>query len=200
MSRLDGPQPSLHAPTCPYCRVLARLAVGPHGRYWKCPEAGCDARVGCHRDSPRAVPLGRMARGPLRVLRMKVHAALDPMWKVGNAAFTRSEAYAWLAGEMGLSDQACHIAQFDESQCEQALAVLDRNGRRPASMCPCRGCGRPIEADYLVCEFHWRKITPATRHRIGEVWNARCTPETQPHPDYITLALIAISEANGGGL
>lgn len=188
------------APTCPYCKVTAVLAFGPYGRRWDCPEPGCDARVGVHKDSPRAVPLGRMARGPLRVLRMKVHAAFDPLWKSGGAPMKRTDAYRWFAEKMGMPEQACHIAMLDEDECERALAVLAQAGLQPMSICPCRGCGRPIDAGHLVCEFHWRKITPATRTKIGGVWNPRFRPEDQPHPTYIDLALLAISEANGGGL
>ncbi len=76
-------------PTCPYCHVLARLTVGPYGKRWDCPEPGCDARVGVHRDSPRCLPLGTMARAPLRVLRMRVHSAFDPLWRTPGAPSKR---------------------------------------------------------------------------------------------------------------
>jgi hypothetical protein len=105
----------LLVPECPYCKVDAVLVETQYGRRWECPCPGCDARVGVHRDSVRSAPLGTLARGPLRV----------PMWRGPDATFpSRSHAYAWLAGELGLLPQRCHFAEFDEAMCLRAVDAM----------------------------------------------------------------------------
>lgn len=51
----------------------------------------------------------------LRALKMRAHAAFDPIWK--GKHMKRGSAYAWLADHMGLEQAACHIGMFDEAQC-----------------------------------------------------------------------------------
>lgn len=115
----------LLVPVCPYCRVEAKLHHRAHGRRWECPVAGCDARVGVHRDSPRGAPLGTLARAPLRLLRRQVHEAFDPLWRNQPPRFTsRRDAYAWLARFLGVLPARCHIGEFDEAQCRAALAAI----------------------------------------------------------------------------
>ena len=64
----------------------------------------------------RAEPGSRLAR-----LRQEAHRALDVHWELGGAS--RSGAYAWLAEQLGMSRQDCHIGMFDEEQCERAIEV-----------------------------------------------------------------------------
>lgn len=112
-------------PWCPYCAVPAELQYRTHGRRWECPTAGCDARVGVHKHSPRGAPLGTLARGPLRQLRKQVHEAFDPIWRNKPALMqNRSAAYAWLAEYLGVTPSRCHIGEFDEAQCRKALAAI----------------------------------------------------------------------------
>ena len=37
----------------------------------------------------------------------------------------RSQAYAWLASKMGLTEAQCHFGQFDEPQCDAAMKIFD---------------------------------------------------------------------------
>ena len=123
-----------NAPTCPYCGALATLVTGAQlyarrpdlaeRRFWEC--AGCQAWVGCHTpqgdDDPECPrPLGTLADASLRRWRNSAHALFDPIWQSGQ--MTRSKAYEWLAREMGLPKQRCHIGGFDEAQCKRVVEV-----------------------------------------------------------------------------
>lgn len=65
--------PGVLVPVCPYCHVAGVLVPTQYGRRWECPMDGCDARVGVHRNSPRAATLGMIREFgvtlPLRAFR-----------------------------------------------------------------------------------------------------------------------------------
>ena len=118
--------------TCPYCNQTARLTTGatiyPHRpdlhalRFWAC--VACDAYVGCHRGTER--PLGRLANLELRQAKMRAHAAFDPLWRARDRSQrpkTRSEAYAWLARQLGIERERCHIGEMDVEMCERVVEV-----------------------------------------------------------------------------
>ena len=116
---------------CPYCggkAVLQDSAVIYHGKSygnaWICenyPE--CDAYVGCHKTGNGDVPLGRLANAELREAKKRAHTWFDPIWKL-NKHLTRSEAYGWLAEQLGIHETECHIGKFDVSQCERVCEVI----------------------------------------------------------------------------
>lgn len=112
-----------NVPICHYCETPARLVKGtkiyPHRpdlaslNFWEC--APCKAYVGCHKGTTK--PLGRLANKDLRSAKSKAHAMFDPLWRTGH--MTRSEAYAWLRQQTGLSERECHIGEMTLEQCEQ---------------------------------------------------------------------------------
>jgi len=53
--------------------------------------------------------------------RCQAHAAFDPKWQSGG--MTRTEAYAWLATQLGITKEACHMLNFDAAMCERVVAV-----------------------------------------------------------------------------
>jgi hypothetical protein len=122
---------------CTYCGNPARLTSGAeiyrhrpdlhHLMFWHCYP--CDAYVGCHKNSD-AVPLGRLANKTLRAWKQSAHAAFDPLWK--NGEMKRKDAYAWLAEELGIDVEECHIGMFDEALCERVVQVVKSrmSGRR----------------------------------------------------------------------
>jgi len=65
-----------------------------------------------------------------------VHQSFDPLWQQkmqqqgGSKADARTAAYQWLAGEMGIKPKHCHIAQFNEAQCEQAIKICQPYSER----------------------------------------------------------------------
>ncbi len=67
----------------------------------------------------------RRTRAPvssaLAKARMIAHNAFDPLWKDGSR--TRSEAYGWLAGKLGMRVEHCHFGMMDIAQCERAAEI-----------------------------------------------------------------------------
>lgn len=121
------------APLCPSCGQSGTLTEDAWGPKWVCPD--CDTRVGCH---PRTnTPLGTMATKAQRSARMAAHTAFDPLWQYKLArnprmskSAARRAAYAWLAGELGLHIDDCHIALFDVPQCMRVVEVCATAWRR----------------------------------------------------------------------
>lgn len=113
--------------TCLYCSRAAKLVTGeevyPHRpdladkHFYKC--APCGAWVGCHPGSK--APLGRLANARLRSLKSQAHKEFDPLW-LGNA-MARSDAYAWLAEQLGVPISKCHIGEFSEAQCLRVIEI-----------------------------------------------------------------------------
>lgn len=112
---------------CSYCGEQAVLVTGkeiypnmPHlfsKRIWSCRP--CEAYVGTHQNSD-AVPLGTLAKAPLRRLRNETHATFDPLWKSGE--MSRREAYEWLSEKMNKPFDDTHVAMFTEEECRQAIS------------------------------------------------------------------------------
>lgn len=115
---------------CPYCNRPACLVDGvmvyPHRpdlhekKFYICPP--CDAYVGCHRGTTR--PLGRLANAELRLAKIAAHAAFDPLWR--NRQMTRNAAYSWLARQLGIRREDCHVGEFDIEQCRRVVAVCEQ--------------------------------------------------------------------------
>lgn len=75
------------------------------------------SRVGFHRQ--KAEP-----GSPLAKARMAAHDAFDALWKSGQ--MSRSEAYRWLAEQLGVSREDCHMVLFDEATCARVRDLADR--------------------------------------------------------------------------
>jgi hypothetical protein len=118
---------------CPYCggpvQLVTGKAVYPHRpdlfakKFWMCKP--CNAYVGCHKKTDR--PLGRLADARLRHWKMQAHTAFDPIWKTAkkaDQAKERTQAYIWLASQMGLDTKDCHIGMFDAEQCKLVIAKV----------------------------------------------------------------------------
>lgn len=88
--------------------------------YWFCRP--CEAWVGCHRGT--TIPLGRLANAALREAKQRAHAAFDPIW-LGerNRKMARGIMYHWLARELGISVEDCHIGAFDLETCDRVVSI-----------------------------------------------------------------------------
>lgn len=75
-----------------------------------------------------SIPLGFMARRGVRTLRQKAHSVFDKAWKEIN--MPRSEAYRWLAREMGITENQCHIAMFNDHQCRDIIEICAKGIRK----------------------------------------------------------------------
>lgn len=123
---------------CPYCHrpaILVDSAEVYHGTsyglIWLCRK--CDAYVGTHKGTEE--PLGRLANKELRDWKIKAHAAFDPLWQAKlrkrraergpeyKQAYARGSGYKWLAVQMGISAQQCHLGMFDVEQCKRVIEI-----------------------------------------------------------------------------
>ena len=92
-----------------------------YGEYICCPQyPGCDFMVYCHVDG-RA--MGTPANSETRAYRRAAHASFDQLWYSHIPGFRKRE-YAWLAEQMGLTKDECHIGMFDIDQCKQAIELV----------------------------------------------------------------------------
>jgi hypothetical protein len=114
---------------CPYCTKPAALvesneiygAFSPdYGKFWQCKP--CGAYVGTHKNSPKHVPLGRLANKELRDWKKKAHAVFDPLWKSGR--MSRNLAYHLLQTKMNMGKNDAHIGKFDVEQCKKMVELF----------------------------------------------------------------------------
>jgi ssDNA-binding Zn-finger/Zn-ribbon topoisomerase 1 len=113
--------------TCPKCgagmvlRETKKFTYknGQPRKFWGCSAwPKCTATHGAH---PDGRPFGRPGTEEEKKARMAAHAAFDELWKDG--AMSRGAAYAWLAKQLGMTEDECHIGNFGVDACERALAV-----------------------------------------------------------------------------
>jgi len=115
---------------CPHCAskvfidTNALIYGRPFGEWpWALMCTGCDSYVGLHPFT--GIPLGTLATKPMRDARKRAKDAFNPLWQDGG--MTRTEAYAWLAGELGIAEvEKCHIGWFDVKQCEAVVRACYR--------------------------------------------------------------------------
>lgn len=130
-ARVTNPLPT--PTTCRFCGGAVHLVQNDaiYGRRfgewpWAYLCTSCRAYVGLHPFT--AIPLGTLATAAIRKARSEAKDAFNPLWLSGH--MTRREAYAWLAGALGIANiDECHIGWFDVEQCQ---AVIEAVRRRPA--------------------------------------------------------------------
>ena len=90
--------------------------------FWQCD---CGNYVGCHhKTNNRTKPLGNIPTPELRVVRQKIHAIVDPMWK--NGKFSRGQIYSQVAKLLGLD--AFHIAEIKTvAEAERIISIIRKN-------------------------------------------------------------------------
>jgi uncharacterized protein DUF3268 len=134
---------ALDIPVCPYCSKPSTLVTGavvyPHmpelaeKPIWACMP--CGAWVGCHPGGQ--MPLGRLADAGLRRAKKEAHNLFDPLWKAKmrrdgcSKREARGKAYAWLAGQLGIPREDCHIGMFDVATCRRVVEICRNPKRKP---------------------------------------------------------------------
>lgn len=120
--------------TCPHCAGGVELVnnAAIYGRSygewpWVYHCTRCDAYVGLHPFT--SIPLGTLATKPIREARKQAKAAFNPLWRSGKGSISRSGAYAWLAGELGMPPNQCHIGWFGVEQCQAVVEACRRRSR-----------------------------------------------------------------------
>ena len=118
---------------CPYCHKQAKLVDSKifygvsYGMAWFCQP--CGAWVGCHKNSEKHAPLGRLANKELREWKQKAHDVFDPLWKrkikrdCCSKCHARKAAYKWLAGELSIKIKDCHIGMFNIEECKKTVGI-----------------------------------------------------------------------------
>ncbi len=119
---------------CPYCEAKAELvhgdAIYPHRhdlrdlKFYRCEP--CEAYVGCHKGTTN--PLGRLADAELRKAKMAAHAVFDPIWRSGR--MKRTQAYQWLAAQLGIDPKDCHIGMFDVDTCCRVASICSNQPQK----------------------------------------------------------------------
>jgi hypothetical protein len=121
----------MRIPTCPECYKQGLLVSGKEVyshrpdlyKKWFYVCKKHDTRVGCHSNTKEPLS-SKMAGGQLRLLRSQTHGMLDPLWRNGHFP-SRGVAYSWLAKEMEISTEACHVSMFDQNECLKAISILN---------------------------------------------------------------------------
>jgi hypothetical protein len=96
-----------------------------YGPTWVCQP--CGAWVGCHPGT--TTPLGGLANADLRKLKIEAHAVFDPVWQRRieveqcSKSKARRDAYAWLAEQLGISVEICHIGYMNENECKRVIEI-----------------------------------------------------------------------------
>lgn len=122
---------------CPYCYQIPEKVSSveiygtDYGDIMIC--RACNAYVGCHKDTN--LPKGRLANAHLRVSKIIAHGAFDQLWKekaiiqllpiieINELGF-RKASYKFLARELHLDEQYCHIGMFDTELCEETYKIV----------------------------------------------------------------------------
>ena len=92
---------------------------------WAVLCTGCRAYVGLHPFT--GIPLGTLATPAIRKARSAAKDAFQPLWQSGR--MSRSDAYAWLAGALGIAKvEECHIGWFDVEQCQAVVRAVQQRG------------------------------------------------------------------------
>lgn len=126
---LDAPEYlTTPPPRCADCGSAAKLTCGaevyPHRAdladkpVWVC---ACGARCGCHPGTIK--PLGTPAGPETRAARQRAHRAFDQLWKSGR--MSRKAAYRWLAEQLDLHPDDCHIGMMQVEMADRVCAVAD---------------------------------------------------------------------------
>jgi len=117
---------------CQYCNQPAKFVTGrevfPHRedlfkrKFWQCVP--CEAHVGCHtrgKGYKGNEALGILAKKDLRKAKIAAHAAFDPLWKIDG--FNRTSAYKWLADQMNMPTENCHIGMMSVEECNRVVSI-----------------------------------------------------------------------------
>ncbi len=132
VKRVTNPLP---VPTqCPHCRASvelvsnARIYGREYGKWpfvYRCMDADCDAYVGLHPHTD--IPLGPLANKAEREARKAHKPAFERLYRGRRARFaSRSDAYQWLADQLGIPVSQCHWGWFNVDQAERAGAICLR--------------------------------------------------------------------------
>lgn len=115
------------APVCPECGSEMELRKtkkfttksGQPKKFWSCSRfPQCQGAHGAH---PDGTPLGRPGTKEEKAARRSAHAVFDAL--AHEKKWSKNDAYAWLAKELKMTREECHIANFGVDECAEVLRV-----------------------------------------------------------------------------
>ena len=115
---------------CPYCGSVAHLRPASEiyndltrkDLLYVCSNYPiCKSYVSVHPGTK--VPMGPLANGDLRNLRIRAHRRFDRIWQSG--IMTRQDAYRWMADYFCLPLREAHIGKFSEYRCQELIKKCD---------------------------------------------------------------------------
>lgn len=149
---------------CPYCGspIVLRSADGiyrdnkSNTMLYVCskyPE--CDAYVRI-REGSGNIPVGSLANGELRALRIEAHRHFDRIHQTG--LMSKQEAYAWLSHILASPMAYAHIGQLGEYYCnvviDESKRFLDNNRDKVSWMNAGAKPRRPVAGgEHYVAEY-----------------------------------------------
>ncbi len=116
---------------CPVCGAMAVLR--PAAEIYRDPYRSdqlyvcsnypkCRCYVGTHPGTN--IPLGTLADGDLRNLRIQAHRKFDSVWR--SRIMSRESAYCWMADLFGIPLREAHIGLFGEYRCRELIRACDQ--------------------------------------------------------------------------
>lgn len=111
---------------CPYCGSLADIRPASEIYHddsrkdflYVCRNyPRCNAYVRVQPGTKQ--PMGPLANGDLRHLRIRAHRAFDQVWRSG--VMPRETAYRWMADFFCIPLRDAHIGHFSEYRCQQLI-------------------------------------------------------------------------------
>lgn len=120
---------------------------------WFCTDDACNNTHEAHQEGEqRGQPLGIPCTRRCKIYRLHVHALFDQLWNKNNkkrASMTKSEAYQWLADQLGCSRDEAHVARFGIATCRRALVVCQLALSLPAAFCAAGCCVCGLITSYM---------------------------------------------------
>ena len=113
---------------CPYCNNSTKRVKGAEIYGEDTPWADLDlmlcrpcwAYIGVHRES--GIALGSVANALLRDKRRATHQVFDRLYQEEH--LTRTQAYLWLARQLGLNRKLTHIGMFGVEDCDLVVELV----------------------------------------------------------------------------
>ena len=124
---------------CPECGGRMWIKGSRFGLFYGCENfPGCKGTHSAHADGR---PMGVPGDGPTKIARHKAHRDFDRLWLGADRLYTtvhgrnrarakktiirtaRRRAYEWLAIQLGLGFDDCHIGNFDLETCQRVVEV-----------------------------------------------------------------------------
>ena len=117
------------APVCKYCGTKTYLTSFKYLKFrdkkkhahknrliYRCPK--CNRYVNVHKGTNK--PLGFPGDKELRLWRKFTHMIFDEVWKKNG---NRKKTYTWLARNLGIDIEECHIGMFTSEECELTIEM-----------------------------------------------------------------------------